>query len=128
MTGRCEGQPSIDAPVYTTPTAGTLVPVVLHGMRRFAPAGWPSVPPGAVGFTAPAFVYRSASGLPSASVSYGTDAGRFVPRRRRYCDLSRSCSRKTTVLNWPLRRSEYHDCSENVRITFALSFLAAAGT
>src|SRR6267143_2125359 len=71
----CDGQPS-----------NSVEPAALHGIFRLAPAGWPSVPPLTVGLTAVAFVNRSGSGLPFASVSKGTLAGMLVPRRRMYCD------------------------------------------
>src|SRR3954470_8671108 len=46
-----------------------------------------------------AFVYTSASGLPLASVSNGTAAGMFVPRKRTYCEAATAGVRNDIVKN-----------------------------
>src|SRR5688572_31747362 len=99
------------------------VPTGLQGMRKFAFAGTPSAPPGSVGLIDVWLVHRSASGLPSASVSNGTEAGRFVPRSRRYCELLTPFRRNTKVLNCASSPG-FQVVSLTVRMMCALVFLA----
>src|SRR5687767_6473838 len=104
------------------------VPRGLHGMRRLAFAGTPSAPPGSVGLMPVALVHRSASGLPSASVSKGTEAGRLVPRRRRYCEFCRLRRRNTMVLYCLSPYEDFQVPWPKVRMTCALVFFAPSGT
>src|SRR5882672_4931038 len=97
-------------------------------MRRFAFAGVPSVPPGSVGLIDAALVYRSCKGLPSASVSNGTAAGMFEPRRRRYCDWFTLRRRNTIALNCLSPGTDFQLPWPNVRKTCALVFFAPSGT
>ena len=116
------------APVNSTSLAGTLVPTVLHGMRSSAPAGY-SIVLLVLARTWAWLVQASASGLPAASVSKGTAAGRLVPRRRTYCDAVTAGMRKVMRLN---SRSPFGPAAQvlllKVRSTLAVVFFAAAGT
>jgi hypothetical protein len=70
-TGRWFGQPSIfgtPTPVYSVALSGTLLPTVVHGMRSIVFSG-NSIALLVLAWIAPAFVHRSDSGLPAASVS-----------------------------------------------------------
>ncbi len=85
-----------------------------------------------------AFVYTSASGLPSASVSHGTPAGMLVPRRRTYCDFVTAGMRYVILRN--VEFSGPATCchvitaalllvfSLKVLMTAAVRFFAASGT
>src|SRR6185503_13688029 len=81
-----------------------------------------------------AFVYTSASGLPLASVSNGTAAGMFVPRRRTYCDADTAGMRYDIFRNVEPSTADVtgvHCVAPlllNVLMTAALRFFAAAGT
>src|SRR5262245_49033965 len=80
-----------------------------------------------------AFVNRSASGLPAASVSNGTEGGRFVPRRRTYCEAVTAWMRndilRYVVPSEPVTAVQGEvPAALNLRMTSALVFFAAAGT
>src|SRR5262245_38139381 len=80
-----------------------------------------------------ALVYTSASGLPLASVSNGTDAGMFVPRSRTYCEADTAGMRyvifRKVVPSTPEVTGVHVDESPlKVLITPALVFFAASGT
>src|SRR5258705_136404 len=115
----CDGQPS-----------NSVEATALHGIFRLAPAGWPSPLFGfeTVGFTAAAFVARSARGLPFASVSKGTFAGMLVPRRRMYCDPLTFSILNVITLNSLSCLSVAQVWSLNVLMTAAVVFFAPAGT
>src|SRR5262245_59094482 len=73
-----------------------------------------------------AFVYRSGCGLPLASVSYGTLAGKLVPRKRRYCERCTCGIRRFMRMKSPA--SGFQFASLNTLSTRAEVFFAAAGT
>src|SRR5262245_18417727 len=97
-------------------------------MRRKSFAGKPLFAAAVVGLTAHEFVHRSASGLPSASVSNGTLGGRLVPRKRMYCDAVTFGILKLITLTPESRLRVAHVSLLNVLMTAALVFFAAAGT
>src|SRR6187402_1521653 len=82
----------------------------------------------------PALVYTSASGLPFASVSNGTAAGRFVPRKRKYCEAASAGMRNVIVRNVEPSSGELTAFQAvaplplNALTMAAVTFLAASGT
>src|SRR6187402_3186500 len=82
----------------------------------------------------PALVYTSASGLPLASVSNGTAAGMFVPRKRTYWEAATAGMRNVMVRNVEPSTGEVTAFQAeapllpNVLAIAAETFLAASGT
>src|SRR4051794_38078712 len=81
-----------------------------------------------------AFVYTSASGLPLASVSNGTAAGMFEPRKRTYWEAATAGMRHVIVRNVlpsTLEVTVFHAVAPlalKVLSTAAVVFFAASGT